>query len=544
MQERLDAELLAQSELSEGSEGRQHRSRREQREHCVSHVLIGIAVAGALILVAACAFAASGTVSAVGRPWLLSASTPQEDRATASAYSQSSSSSSFSTSSSTSSDLSQPAPASRQRCEAYLGRPVTRDVSLILTADPGDFSGVSEAHYIVENLRKRRDARRDETVCGGYSSGTLMGQPVLVVTTGIGPAAASLCTFEVVSNCGPWIKEAIYFGTSGWSPQPGGILNPPQCSATNWRPNVTRTGDICISPFSVNWTCKKSSWSVQAAGGSNQCMRPEEEAGPADTPLFGECMFYADNILENLDLADDLAAVARSAAAARNFPPRSSAVAEHERLYWSTMAEGAAQPMPVLDPVSPPTVWDYTQCMEVDGQFFYSGSPWELKARDYAAATLTAAWDLLAAGAANDSQGQADDSSGGRHRRQARPAAVTAADMIAVSAMEGVGVSEALLRYHALSTTRRPIPFTNVRTLSNWMIQPIVQSQPGVWEVLREVPEDFVNGYAHAIATGSATILSLYQHRCLRDLGLEGTSTTDAASKACSFVIDTAKMLP
>ena len=49
--------------------------------------------------------------------------------------------------------------------------------------------------------------------------------------------------------------------------------------------------------------------------------------------------------------------------------------------------------------------------------------------------------------------------------------------------LQGVGVSEALLRYHALSTTRQPVPFTNVRTLSNWLVPPLVQTSPGVWQV-------------------------------------------------------------
>ena len=35
---------------------------------------------------------------------------------------------------------------------------------------------------------------------------------------------------------------------------------------------------------------------TQASGAANQCSRPREEAGPSDTPLFGECMFYKDNV--------------------------------------------------------------------------------------------------------------------------------------------------------------------------------------------------------------------------------------------------------
>lgn len=57
-------------------------------------------------------------------------------------------------------------------------------LSVILTADPGDFSGTSEAHYIIDNLKNVKIKARDSTVCGSYYQGLLMGQPVLVVTTG------------------------------------------------------------------------------------------------------------------------------------------------------------------------------------------------------------------------------------------------------------------------------------------------------------------------------------------------------------------------
>ncbi len=69
-------------------------------------------------------------------------------------------------------------------CEAYLGGPVDAPFSLVLTADPGDFSGTPEAHFIIANMKHRRSKPRSETVCGGHYQGTLMGQPVLVVTTG------------------------------------------------------------------------------------------------------------------------------------------------------------------------------------------------------------------------------------------------------------------------------------------------------------------------------------------------------------------------
>uniref|UniRef100_A0A7S0RA27 Nucleoside phosphorylase domain-containing protein n=1 Tax=Chlamydomonas leiostraca TaxID=1034604 RepID=A0A7S0RA27_9CHLO len=376
-------------------------------------------------------------------------------------------------------------------CEAYVGTDVDQPFSVILTADPGDFSGTPEAHFIIANLKHKHAKPRSQTVCAGHFSGVLMGQPVLVVTTGIGPPAAGLCTLEVVSACGPWIKEIVYFGTSGWSPARGGILNPPSCSAANPHAEPTRLGDVCVSPFSVNWTCKKATWAMQAAGYPNQCVKPEEVSSPNATYLYGECQFYADNMEGNLDLADDLIDAAKAVQARGGVPARTDAVNAVEARYWGAMRNATKAAYPPMEPDAAPRLWDYSQCMEVDGQFFYSGVPWELKARDYAADTLRAA------GVAGDS--------------------VTARDVIAVSAMEGIGVAEALLRYHGLATTPRKIPYTHVRTLSNWLHQPVAQVKPGVWEVAVEIPEDFVTGYGYAIATGSATIMSLYQTRCEAD---------------------------
>ena len=79
------------------------------------------------------------------------------------------------------------------------------------------------------------------------------------------------------------------------------------------------------------------------------------------------------------------------------------------------------------------------------------------------------------------------------------------------------------------------------------------QTSPGTWGILREVPEDFVHGYGYAIATGSATLLSFYQDRCLamteaeaeaavgEGMGLRSHSGGGGggdSSMSCKFVID------
>ncbi|GLI61951.1 hypothetical protein VaNZ11_004513, partial [Volvox africanus] len=385
-------------------------------------------------------------------------------------------------------------------CAAYLNLERLRGgISVILTADPGDFSGTPEAHHILANLKDQVVKPRDETVCGGVYFGSLMAQDVLVITTGIGPTAAGLCVQELLTSCGPSITEMIYFGTSGWSPQLGGVLNPPDCSQANPNRKITRparVGDVCISPVSVNWVCKKSTWSLQSEGFPNQCFRPQETAGPNASALYGDCLFASDNLDGNLALSDALIVAARSARGRAALPMRSDLVSELEERYWGLMSKGTGQTYPPIAREDKPLVWDYTQCAEVDGQFFFTGAPWEIKARDYASQAIATALGFGKPG------------SGARN-------AISPQEVIAVSAMEGVGVAEALEKYHRLKTTKRRIPYTNVRTLSNWIHHPVGKKAEGQWEIFQEVPEDYVNGYAYAIATGSVTILTLYQQRCL-----------------------------
>ncbi len=150
-------------------------------------------------------------------------------------------------------------------------------------------------------------------------------------------------------------------------------------------------------------------------------------------------------------------------------------------------------------------------------------------------------------------------------------------DVQMACAMEGVGVAEALQNYHALSTTTRRIPFTNVRCdavhvhappatrrlsmLARDAVSPATQlsmqssrglgercgvqakgcpvitrydalvrerramSNPdmvpvqeegdsGRWVKQGDFSSNFAGGYAYAIASGATNVMSLYQARC------------------------------
>ncbi|KAK9811758.1 hypothetical protein WJX72_009569 [[Myrmecia] bisecta] len=375
-------------------------------------------------------------------------------------------------------------------------------VSVLLVADPGDFSGTSEAKYFLSNLSNRvPTSEKNSTVCVAKEMGTLLGQPVLVASTGIGSTAAALCVTEIL-QCAANIKEIIYMGTSGWSPQLGGTINPGNCSQTSTAP-LTRLGDLCITPWSVNWNCKKTDYVDQCGGYPNLCNLPGDIFGPTAGFLYGDCMFSAYS-MANLALSDELIGAATSAAAASNFAARSAGVAAKEQDYWGLMSNGTGINYTALLPAAGvrPAVWNYTQCVEVDSQFFYSGPPWEATARNYSALTIN----------------------------QALNTSLTASDVIAVAAMEAIGLAEAMTKFQRVGGSTQ-IPFTVIRGASNYLYKPVSHNGAGFWSYGAPFVEDIASGYAYAIASASSAVLSLFQSRCSANGGTNG---------ACNFAVQVA----
>jgi hypothetical protein len=72
------------------------------------------------------------------------------------------------------------------------------------------------------------------------SASLLLLMPSATSAAGIGDVAAAMCAYEVLHTCGAHIKEIIYFGTSGWSPAKGGLLDVDSCGEANTQPQVTR----------------------------------------------------------------------------------------------------------------------------------------------------------------------------------------------------------------------------------------------------------------------------------------------------------------
>lgn len=382
--------------------------------------------------------------------------------------------------------------------------------SLLMFADPGDFSGSAESHYLMENLQNKKEIKAFSYACGKAFAGTIMGQRVALVTTGIGPQTSGICTTVLLEACGAKVKEAIYMGTSGWSAAVGGVVTPQgpttpnaSCSApaTNTaRGQNTRVGDLCVTPYSNNWMCKQASWTQQCAGFPNLCSRPKENWGPSASFLYGQC-FFTGAPAKSMSLVNELLAVAASAAWSPP-PPVASVFAQNSQ-YWNATNAGTGSKYTIYNRTDKPTVYGPTTCMETDGQFFYSGVPWEITARDYVAEGINIAFNYTGS------------------------AMKTALDVIAVSAMEAVGFGEALERYHKKAGVKDVIPYTNVRGNSNWLHHPVrletAADGSAFWSYETIMPDNFGAGYGYAIASYSSLTLGMFQKRCTA-LGLPATT--------------------
>ena len=122
--------------------------------------------------------------------------------------------------------------AAAPACAALFGAGAGR-VTVLMVADPGHFSGLSEAHYFLERLEGAEPAPPGAAMCHSVVRGSLLGQPVAVVTSGIGQRSAAVCAGSLLMACPARIRELLFFGTAGCSLQRGGVLNADDCGTPN-----------------------------------------------------------------------------------------------------------------------------------------------------------------------------------------------------------------------------------------------------------------------------------------------------------------------
>eukprot|EP00798_Chlamydomonas_sp_ICE-L_P004922 gene4922-34692_t len=354
-----------------------------------------------------------------------------------------------------------------------------------------------------------------------------------------------MCTQSVLDKCGSHVSEAIYMGTSAFPSVVGGVLQPsPSCDEPNQATDcesVIRVGDVCITPYAVNWDCKQADWSQHFFGSTNWdakvnnlCWLPEENFGVDASFLYGDCMFYDETFGVDAsflygecmfydvppgthELVDELYAAANSNVAKDVTRQRSKAQLEYDHEYWTMMKEGLDLDYYMFKKGGCDSLdldyymykkggcdsldLDYymynkgdnafktfTNCVEVDSQFFFSGPPYEATCRNLSAHVLNLA--------TNSSD-------------------FASTDVVFANAMEGIGFNKAIMAYNKYST--RPIPFVNMRGASNYNHMPVANGPIAGTYVYAEpqLKPDFSAGYSTAIDNYSAVILALWQARCL-----------------------------
>jgi hypothetical protein len=385
-------------------------------------------------------------------------------------------------------------------------------VSIIFTADPGvQHGGIGENYYILESLQKPKNVTFP--ACFSAVQGELFSSKVVLVTTGEGPSTAQLCVFQVL-GCSPYIKETMFFGTAGFSPRKGGILNPPStCTPPEGQGTLVRYGDICVTNHAINWDCQGAEWSSTAASWPNECSLAGDPAAPFQAALQdassasyrGWDCIVTDPDEASKQLADDLYA-------AQNYTnrvaPPPDGVQEYLEWFWGNTTEGINRTWEI-DTAAAPRVFQRTECAEVDTVYWWTGTPWDTQSRGFASYAV-----------------------GGTP---------TSTETIVASAMEGIGYMTALRL--AENTTGIPVPHAVIRATSDFTVPiPVYQAANGTW-----LPGDSISlppsltdaGGApvtiYAIQSGNALILGLFENRFWNS-STAGSQSIDSVSISSSAV--------
>ena len=343
-----------------------------------------------------------------------------------------------------------------------------RRISLIMTADPGDMVGLSERRVLEDQLEGKWAEAEGLFFCDRIIHGTLQGQPVLLVTTGIGHDHASVCMSDLLRAFDHSLKDIFFLGTAGFSPRRGGILDPDACDepigggASD--DALVTIGDVCVSPFATNWDCQRCVWSSEPSSGT-VCRRPLCSVHGRED-LFGElvCTFWGG--AASTALADEVIAASESV----EMPPFPAALAKHVRAYWDAMSRGTGRDYTSAlhrtgsrdrDASRDATVdggsdlrnrvYGYSMCSEATSNTFWSGAPYDYLAREYVASLTNLGIRKLGLPSTRN---------------------LTALDTIAVSAMEGTGWMSVLMM-REMYKRGVSIPFVNLRGAADYTHAPV-----------------------------------------------------------------------
>ena len=289
-------------------------------------------------------------------------------------------------------------------------------------------------------------------------------------------------------------------------------MDPSDCATPNTQGAPVKIGDVCITPFAVNWNCRLGSYNEACAAYPNQCGAPGYEVGPDEAGLFGQCFFdmYAQ---ADVALSDELIRAAVAPPPANSvgvaFPLPAPYLSNYTSTYWTLQSNSSGSALatsPTLTNAAP-NVWDYTVCAETDSQYFWTSLPWDYLGRSYIAMTINEALNMT----------------------------TQASSVLAVSAEEGVGFLAAMYKYAGM-TGGRTIPHTQIRSASDYTYLPLTFDGVDVWSQDPSLSAiDFSQSYSFAIATMSSAVLRMLQTRCVAANGAAATTCSLAAGQGVTY---------
>eukprot|EP01013_Petalomonas_cantuscygni_P032180 TRINITY_DN5862_c0_g1_i1.p1 TRINITY_DN5862_c0_g1~~TRINITY_DN5862_c0_g1_i1.p1 ORF type:complete len:461 (+),score=61.87 TRINITY_DN5862_c0_g1_i1:208-1383(+) len=334
--------------------------------------------------------------------------------------------------------------------------------------------GVGELSSLLKLLRNPRNVTESLAPwCQEAFAGDLGNRSVLLLYTGIGYKDAAVCMQAMLTRFSS-IRELIYIGTAGFSPQTGGVLNPPHCGAARQVTTPVPLGSLCIGASGTIWDAHEEPWlspmhltgdSCTDLGDANHSTRMTYKLAGATTvgPLD-----YADHVVHVLSQAGPL--------------PKPETLALTGAVeYWSAMSAGSgvnysATATPSY--LATPQIFHgrHAGCLENGGYSFWRGAPYEAQCRMYTATPLNASVD----------------------------------DVLCVSAMEGPGWIDIVERFNRRAAAGNQVRYVNIRANSDYVHWPVAAEQPPRLNAWREMdPQEWLSGeYRPWVLSGFRSAIS------------------------------------
>ncbi|MBI2982342.1 MAG: hypothetical protein HYY44_08685, partial [Deltaproteobacteria bacterium] len=335
--------------------------------------------------------------------------------------------------------------------------------SVILTA----FGGINEkgkawgeAAPFLDQMQQRQDRSSEFAFCDQVFTGHLYGASILLAVTGMATDAAGTCMQEILFHHNNQIKEVVWSGIAGVSPQKGDLYGPQGIRRIDRE--AVMIGDLCISPLAINYDLHHSSvndwekgerwWSSEGGWWRLKWDNRNLMAGGPTT------------------LADELLKVAQTV----NLPEVPETLRPKIRAY---------HPDPE-NTMRRPKIYRYEECAEVSSNTFWHGAPEDHLARRYVAELI-----------------------GKNFKKE------TDADkVVAFTAMEAVSWMNVIEEWNELHKTS--IPFVNVRSASNYDQPPPGPNGRPVISARESLQKGFdLGGEEYAAQTAALPILKMFERR-------------------------------